>query len=79
MDASADDFLAKPFDPPELKARLQVDKRIVELQQKLVSANEALHYAATMTSSRDCGIVPQSLLSCNVKWRAPSAKAARLR
>jgi len=47
MDASADDFLAKPFDPPELKARLQVGKRIVELQQKLVSANEALHYAAS--------------------------------
>ncbi len=47
MDAGADDFLARPFDPPELKARLQVGKRIVELQQKLVSANEALHYAAS--------------------------------
>ncbi len=47
MDAGADDFLAKPFDPLELKARLLVGKRIVELQQKLVSANNALHFVAS--------------------------------
>jgi two-component system cell cycle response regulator len=46
MDAGADDFLAKPFDPLELKARLLVGKRIVDLQQKLVSANNALQFAA---------------------------------
>jgi two-component system, cell cycle response regulator len=47
MKAGADDFLSKPFDPAELKARLLAGKRIVELQQKLVSANATLHYAAT--------------------------------
>jgi diguanylate cyclase (GGDEF)-like protein len=47
MHAGADDFLAKPFDPLELKARLLVGKRIVDLQEKLVSTNGALHYAAS--------------------------------
>jgi two-component system cell cycle response regulator len=47
MDAGVDDFLAKPFDPLELKARLMVGMRIVALQQKLVSANNALHFAAS--------------------------------
>jgi len=47
MDAGVDDFLAKPFDPLELKARLLVGMRIVALQQKLVSANNALHFAAS--------------------------------
>ena len=47
MAAGADDFLAKPFDPHELKARLLGGQRIVELQQKLVSANTALQFAAS--------------------------------
>jgi len=50
MGAGADDFLVKPFDPPELKARLMVGKRIVELQEKLESANNALHFAASHDS-----------------------------
>lgn len=47
MNAGADDFLAKPIDPSELKARLLVGKRIVDLQQKLVSANTALQFVAS--------------------------------
>jgi diguanylate cyclase (GGDEF)-like protein len=46
MDAGADDFLVKPFDPSELKARLLVGRRIVDLQQRLVSTNQALQFAA---------------------------------
>jgi two-component system, cell cycle response regulator len=50
MQAGADDFLSKPFDQLELKARLLVGKRIVTLHEELVSARDAMRYAATHDS-----------------------------
>ena len=35
MEAGADDYLAKPVNPSELRARILVGKRILELQQSL--------------------------------------------
>jgi len=35
MEAGADDYLSKPVDPSELRARILVGKRIIELQQSL--------------------------------------------
>src|SRR5882762_8379017 len=47
MQAGADDYLVKPFDELELKARLLVGKRILDLQEELVSARESMRRAAT--------------------------------
>jgi len=50
MRAGADDYLVKPFDELELKARLLVGKRILDLQEQLVSARESMRHAATHDS-----------------------------
>ena len=50
MQAGADDFLVKPFDELELKARLLVGKRILNLQEELVAARESMRHAATHDS-----------------------------
>jgi two-component system cell cycle response regulator len=47
MEAGADDYLVKPFDAEELRARLLAGKRILDLHKKLVSAQQSLHFAAT--------------------------------
>jgi two-component system, cell cycle response regulator len=50
MEAGADDYLVKPFDESELKARLMVGKRILSLQDELVAARESMRHAATHDS-----------------------------
>jgi diguanylate cyclase (GGDEF)-like protein len=50
MEAGADDYLVKPFDPLELKARLLAGKRIILLQRELIAARESLRFAATQDS-----------------------------
>jgi diguanylate cyclase (GGDEF)-like protein len=46
LQAGADDYLSKPFDPTELRARLQVGKRILGLQHELIQAREQLRFQA---------------------------------
>jgi diguanylate cyclase (GGDEF)-like protein len=50
LQSGADDYLIKPFDPAELKARLHTGLRILQLEDNLWEAREKMQYKATHDS-----------------------------
>ena len=45
MEAGADDYLAKPFDAGELRVRVEVGRRMVEMQQRMAAQVRELRQA----------------------------------
>ena len=67
MTAGADDYIVKPFDQQELNVRLRAGRRIVDLQDELLRAREALRYQAThdaLTGVTNRGRISEVLEGC---------------
>ena len=47
LEAGANDYVAKPYDNEELRARIRVGQRLLEMQSHLLEAQDALSHQAT--------------------------------
>ena len=60
LESGADDYLTKPFNPEEVKARLRTGLRILDLEDRLIEAREDMRFKAThdgLTSLWNRGVI----------------------
>ncbi len=57
LDAGADDYIAKPFDPGELRARVEVGRRLIGMQDALAAKVDELRQALDQIKTLQ-GILP---------------------
>jgi len=66
LNAGANDYISKPYDNSELQARINVGRRMVELQTELLDAKNALTYEA-MHDALTGALNRRAIIECLVK------------
>ncbi len=84
LEAGADDYMIKPFDPLELRTRVRVGSRILGLQQKLVDRAREMEVMGARIAeqerfSRAVSEMSDAIVTLDEHWRLTTANRAACR